>query len=297
MKISEHTEIDFKKWDEIILSSETPWVFAQSFYLNAVCPGWSAIISEDNKAVMPLTIKKKFGINYLMQPPFTPQLGLFGSYNESEGVELISYLKNKFKYIAIELNSGNTFINSEPKNKKTYIIDFRKPFVYNSNTKRNIAKANKLNLKCVEIDDGEIKTYTKKLLHPFLKNKLLIKPKQIKIFDQLLHNAINEKCLKSFVVIDENEKVSALAHFIYNEKHVVYLKGKSVDKSANSGSMHFLMDKAIEYFEYKNIRIFDFGGGQSDSLAQFYSGFGAKPLTYSVFNVNNLPKAIKWLKK
>ena len=33
-----HQDIDFKKWDATILSSDFPFVFAQSFYLNATCP-------------------------------------------------------------------------------------------------------------------------------------------------------------------------------------------------------------------------------------------------------------------
>ena len=43
--------------------------------------------------------------------------------------------------------------------------------------------------------------------------------------------------------------------------------------------------------------MFDFGGGQAYSLAQFFSGFGAIAVNYKIFNFNNLPKAIKWLKK
>ena len=85
-----------------------------------------------------------------------------------------------------------------------------------------------------------------------------------------------------------------MAHFISNGKHVVYLKGTNFDR--NSGSMHFLMDRAIQFFKAENLKMFDFGGGESDSMAQFYLGFGAKELIYKTYKVNNLPKVIKWLK-
>ncbi len=297
MKILEHNQIDLKKWDETILASDQPLVFAQTFYLNATSPGWAALVSDDHKTIMPLTVKRKLGINYLIQPPFTPQLGIFGKYDEKTANEFLNFIKSKFKFISIELNSGNASLGITGKNKRTFVIDYTKTYSYNSNTKRNIAKAIKANLICEEVKKQEMLSLTKKYLHPFLKKQLLIKPVQIKMFDQLLSNAGKENCLKTFIVKDQKQSISAMAHFISNGRHSVYLKGKSFDKNLNSGSMHFLMDNAIKYFENKKVATFDFGGGQTDSLAQFFSGFGAHPLEYKIYTSNNLPKAIKWLKK
>lgn len=297
MKFLKNNEIDFKKWDEVILSSEMPLVFAQSFYLNATSPGWMALVEGDYKCVMPVTAKKKLNINYLIQPPFTPQLGLFGSYDQNITETFFKYLTEIYGYISIELNAANFFTSFKTNDKRTFIIDFGKSYSYNSNTKRNIAKANKLNLKFEEVPVNEILLLTKKYFHPFLKNKLKIKPNQIRIFDNLLNSSIEVNKLKTFKVTNDLQEVCAIAHFIFNSKHAVYLKGTSFDKNANSGSMHFLMHHAIEFFKKEKILIFDFGGGQSDSLGQFFSGFGASALNYKTLKLNNLPKAIKWLKK
>ena len=59
-----HQDIDFKKWDATILSSAFPFVFAQSFYLNATCPNWDALIIGDYESVFPITQKIKFGFKY-----------------------------------------------------------------------------------------------------------------------------------------------------------------------------------------------------------------------------------------
>jgi len=295
MKILNNNEIDLKKWDETVLHSAMPLVFAQSFYLDATSPGWKALIEGDYKSVMPVTSNKKFGISYLTQPPFTPQLGIFGKYNEDVAKEFLEELKKDFKYISIELNASNTFSSSETKEKLTFIIEPGKEYKYNSNTKRNIAKAKKAGLKVNEVFGKEILSLSKKYLNPFLKKKLKIDPGQIKMFDQLVVNSINGDHIKTFIIIDEKEKVCGIAHFIFNEFHAVYLKGANFDR--NSGSMHLLMDHAIEFFRNNKIRMFDFGGGQNESLAQFYSGLGGEPLNYKIYKVNNLPKAIKWLKK
>ena len=62
IKHIKHQNIDFEKWDKTILSSVYPLVFAQSFYLNATCPQWDALIIGDYESVFPLTYNTKFGI-------------------------------------------------------------------------------------------------------------------------------------------------------------------------------------------------------------------------------------------
>lgn len=296
MKILEHNEIDFKKWDDVILNSELPLVFAQSFYLNATCPGWNALVTDGYKTIMPVTSNKKLGIKYMLQPPFTPQLGVFGVFAKKVVNDFLNVLTSKFKYISIELNASNVVDGSDLKDKRTFVIDFKHDFLFNSNTKRNIAKANKLGLVVEQVPYENTLVLNKKYLHPFLKNKLKIKPNQIKLFDQLLKNSIENNYLTTFVTKDKDAKIIAIAHFISNGRHSVYLKGTSFDKTSNSGSMHLLMSKAVTLFKERGVDFFDFGGGQTESIAQFYSGFGAKPLVYKIYKANNLPKAIKWLK-
>jgi hypothetical protein len=296
LKLLKHKEIDFKKWDQVILNSELPLVFAQSFYLNATCPDWNALITDDYKSVMPVTSNKKLGINYILQPPFTPQLGIFGVFNKKVANDFFNLLKVEYKYISIELNSTNIFDGFDLKDKRTFVIDYIQDYVFNSNTKRNIVKANKAGLVVEEVTYTNTLALNKKYLHPFLKNKLKIKPKQIKLFDQLLINSIENKYLNTLITKDRDGKIVAIAHFISNGKHAVYLKGTSFDKISNSGSMHLLMSKAIELFKIQKVKLFDFGGGQGESMAQFYSGFGAKEMRYKIYKINNLPKPIKWIK-
>jgi lipid II:glycine glycyltransferase (peptidoglycan interpeptide bridge formation enzyme) len=175
------------------------------------------------------------------------------------------------------------------------VIEFGKKFEYNTNTKRNISKAIKSGLTVIELADKETREVSKKNLNPFLKNKLKLSTADIKIFDQLLVNSIKEQYLKTLTVMDADKNILALAHFISNGKHAVYLKGTAFDKT--SGAMHFLMDHAINFYKSKGVELFDFGGGQSESMARFYSGFGAKELLYKLYQVNNLPKPLKWIKK
>jgi hypothetical protein len=295
MKIVEHDKIDFIKWDEAILRSDMPLVFAQAFYLNATSPGWDAIVKDDYRSVMPVTAGRKFRINYISQPPFTPQLGAFGENDPKLPEEFLRILEEKYKYISLELNAANVFASADAKIKRTFTLNLEKEYVYNSNTKRNISKATKKGLLIEEVKGAKVNELTRKHLVPFLKKRLRISVKHVKVFNQLVSNANSAKHLRTFIVKNKEDKICAIAHFIFNKYHAVYLKGTNFDR--NSGSMHFLMNHAIEYFKNNKVKMFDFGGGQNDSLANFYSGFGAGALYYKVVKINNLPKPLKWLKK
>jgi hypothetical protein len=293
MKLLKNSEIDLAKWDRCILSSEFPLVFAQSFYLNATSPGWNALEQKDYYCVMPLTQSSKLGITYLIQPPFTPQLGLYGKHSPEDLKEFLDYAKQHYKFIAIELNASNKADGC--KQKRTYMIRLDEIYEFNSNTKRNISKAFKSGLKIEELKDNEILKQSKKHLNPFLRKQLKLPAKHIKLFEQLLVNSVSEKKINTFAVRNNSGEIRAIAHFISNGKHAVYLKGMNYDK--NNGSMHFLMSHAIDHYKRTGVKLFDFGGGQSESLARFYAGFGAIPVNYCEYKAISLPKVIRWLKR
>lgn len=291
----QHSEIDFLKWDTTILKSTIPFVFAQSYYLNATCPNWEALIIGDYESVFPLTQNTKFGISYLYQPPFTPQLGVYGKINTQIEETFFNYLSSHFKFIDIELNASNTFISKEHSKKTTYFIDYKNGYQLNQNTKRNITKAVELNLTFERIFDSDIIDLSKSYLNPFLSKTLNLSQATIQKFEILLKEAIQNHALYSFKVVDRNNNVKAIAHFISNGKHTVYLKGTNFDKSENTGSMHYLTHSAIQFFENRSL-YFDFGGGSKESLATFYKGFGSLPLDYNVLKFNKLPWLLKLFK-
>lgn len=296
IKYIEHEQIDFKKWDQTILSSKFPLVFAQSFYLNATCPDWCALVMGDYKAVFPITQKTKLGVSYIHQPSFTPQLGLYGMFNEQDEKTVRDYLIQHYKLVEIELNASNVLVDRFTTPKQTYIIDYAKEIKQNQNTKRNITKALEHKLRFERIPDPEIVYLSAQYLNPFLSKKLNLSNHSISLFENLIKSAMNVENLYSFRVVDEQDQLKAIAHFISNGKHTVYLKGTNFDKSLNTGSMHLLTSSAIAFFSTRSLW-FDFGGGSKESLANFYKGFGGEVLEYKTLTINNLPFLIKVLKK
>lgn len=291
----QHQDIDFKKWDQTILNSETPFVFAQSFYLNATCPKWDALIIGDYESVFPLTYKTKFGYSYLPQPPFTSQLGVFGKVNLEVEQLFYEYITKHFTLIDLELNVSNKISSEFISPKNTYVLNYKNEYKFNQNTKRNINKAIENGFIVERVGDNDVVTLSQKYLNPFLEREVKLNKATVSLLDDLLKNSIESKTLYTFKVIDKNQTIKTLGHFICNGKHALYLKGTNFDKADNSGSMHLLMKYAIEFFADK-ATFFDFGGGSKQGLANFYMGFGGQVSTYSFLQVNRLPRLIKFIK-
>lgn len=278
------------------MSSVYPLVFAQSFYLDATFPAWDALVIGDYESVFPLTQKEKMGILYLHQPPFTPQLGVYGHVSPAVEQQFYDYITARYKLIEIELNASNALKSKDHAPKQTFVIDYKSGYKFNQNTKRNVAKAQENQLVFERIPEAEVLPLSRQYLNPFLKKQLRLSPLVVSRFDDLLRSATAAGTLYSFRVVDPEKKVQAIAHFISNEKHTVYLKGINFDKQVSLGSMHLLNSSAIQFFAGKT-QLFDFGGGTKESLANFYKGFGAVALSYQSLKYNRLPWLINVLKK
>lgn len=290
-----HRLIDFRKWDRCIDQSSWPCVFAQSFYLNAVSPGWDALVKGDYESVFPITKKRKLGYSYLPHPVFTGQLGLFGKLNKDLEKEVLSYLQSQFRLVEIELNCKHRLRTDQLIEKCTHVIDYSRPFEYNENTQRNIKRALKAGFQVEVMEDKTLLSLSKKHLDPFITETLKIDTYGLTRFHELLKAALQHKQIKTYCTKTKNGEVLALAHFIHNKHQVIYLKGSNFDKEDNSGSMHLLMSRAIEDFKAQ-VKIFDFSGGSIPNIARFFKGLGGEPLYYPVFKYNKLPGFIKLLK-
>ena len=106
MRLLSHNEIDIVKYDECIENSMQGTVYAMSWYLNAVFPGWSAYVIDDYDVVMPIPLKQKFGLKYALQPQFCQQLGIFSKswLSKLQAKELFGKLPVLY---SLCFNSGN----------------------------------------------------------------------------------------------------------------------------------------------------------------------------------------------
>lgn len=298
-----HHDINKKKWDECVLNSQYPLVYAESWYLDAVSPNWDAyVLEKDNcyTAVFPLTQRRKYGVTYLPQPPFCQQLGLFSS----EKVDLNSFLARVIKqypliqislnhdnYLNIGDNVGEKRINLELNLNRTYEDIFTS---YNYNRKRDLKKAKKAELfiePSLNIDF---------FIDFFQKEKKLfisgLGDKYWKVLRQIHQRGVKKSAIKLIFAYNSTREVVASGLYLVSNKRIIFLLGTSSAEGQENGGMTFLMDSVIHEYCLQDM-VLDFEGSMIPGVAKFYESLGGKEKKYISLKASRLAVLLKILKK
>ena len=299
-----HTDINKLKWDTCITSSAQSLLYAESWFLDIVSPGWDALVEDDYKSVFPLTKRKKFGINYLFQPFFTQQLGLFSidvNISENKVIEFLSAIPGKFKLIEIQLNSFNYFtsFNSFTINRKlTCHLSLSESYEkirenYSENLRRNIKKSLTSGIETTK------NVVPEDIISLFRLNKGLeinkLKEGDYKTFLKLLSEANSRNLLDCRGILDSNGNLIAGCIFLKSKFSFIFLFSATNKEAKETGAMSLLIDSFIKEHSNED-NLLDFEGSMDINLARFYKSFGSKEVVYLQIQKNNLPVIIRWLK-
>ncbi len=304
IRFLEHNEIDKKKWDAAIALSPTAVVYACSWYLDIVSPKWSAMVEDDYSSVFPLCQRSKFLFNYLFQPNFTQQGGLFQQNSIPSKEKLQQFLENipsKYKLVEINLNFQNS-INKFGKwiyqERKTHhlslnfsIDEIRKK--YSENLSRNIKKATKTAIH-VESDDDLQSVIS---LFRSERGKAI---KTLREFDyiilmKLFEQGNKQNLFELLVVKNSLGKLIAGALFLKSFHSYVFLFSATNNEARQNGAMSLILDHFIEQHQYEN-KVLDFEGSMDKDLARYYKSFGSQEIVYLQIRKNTLPPLIRLLK-
>jgi hypothetical protein len=291
--------IDKKKWDRCISSAPNGLVYAVSFYLDTMAPGWDALVLNDYEVVMPLPTRKKWGRRYIFQPSMTPILGVFGAGTDKNMVDhFLRAIPKDLSLWDLSLNAAN---EANPATFPLYrrtncILSLARNYAslqdsYSENTRRNIRKAAAMN--CVvrkSIPLSDIIAICRTEFPKFTK----VEPGLFEKLDHIYHEAGLKTA--SYGVYDEKCILQASAAFIFFRQRVYYwLVGNSSDSKKYNAS-YLLMDAFIRDHAGTDL-ILDFEGSDTKSVADFYLKFGAHPEYFTSIFYNRLPFPISLLKK
>ena len=294
IKHLKYNEIDKNKWDECIRTSFNGNIYAYSWYLDIVCESWEALVEDDYERVFPLTTGKKFGINYLYQPFFTQQLGVFSKNILSKGIvdKFIFSIPEKYKFAEILLNTFNKVDNKEfdvtPQLNheldliNSYRILYRH---YSKNTKRNITKAEKAGLTIVKnVKPDEIIKLFRKNRGKTVKT---LKEKNYNVLSRLIYAAIYRGIAQIYGAYTKNNQLCSGVVFIEGNKKAVFIFSGNNSEAREYGAMPFLIDAFIKDNSGKHLTL-DFDGSNNPNLARFYKSFGSKEVNYYKLQINKL---------
>jgi len=270
-----HSNIDFQKWDETVLNAANSLMYAESWYLNIVSANWEALVLGDYEYVMPLPVKRKFGLSFLAQPPLTQQLGIFSKQIIDERIVELFINNIPYRSYHLNLNEQNQYYKGvqQPNLLLPLSNNYQTLFSnYSTNTKRNIKKAQQ-----AEISVSEEITPEQFLDFYFLAMNNDAKPDK-NLTERIVKTCFERKKLKLYVAIQENELTSVLC-LLHSRGRLVYLLAASNAKGKELSAMSLIVDKVIQDFAETNL-CFDFEGSKVETIARFYQGFGAEATTF-----------------
>jgi len=287
-----YAEIDFERWDFCISQASNSLIYAKSWYLNIVSPGWEALISEDYAYVMPLAVKRKHGIPYLVQPILTQQLGVFSKKEIKE--EILKRFIRKIPYLSYHLN-----LNEQNEYKKSfalpnYVLDLNNNFEelhsnFSKNTKRNIEKASKLGVGvvCDLTPDMFLEFY-------YLAEKGYSEPNKI-ITSKLIKTGFERKELMLYGAYNSKKELIAALCLLCSGKRLIYLLPVSNEQGKKCAAMFLIVSEIIRN-NSRSFSLLDFEGSRLEGIARFYKGFGSENRAYfeiKRMSVNTINKIFK----
>ena len=290
-----HNQIDRIKWDATIAQSLCDLPYAYSWYLDVVCPMWEALASDDYAYVMPLPLKKKWGISYLIHPIWVQQLGIFSAQEVTS--EIFNAFRCRIPYLVYDFNIN--YLNSRvsclvSSHKTNLIIPYIKNIdpirkQYTTNTRRNITKTNKCGL---EIREASIDEFVAlwQTENQSMRSDLhtTIRPLVEAAFKS--RDAIN--CVSKvdiaegnftphlFGVYREGRLVASLFG-IQTRTRFIYLIPVSNREGKECCAMFALVDHILETICCPQGLTFDCEGSMLEGVARFYRGFGAVEQPYA----------------
>jgi hypothetical protein len=279
MKHLRHDEIDLKKWDACVLSDPSGLPYALSWFLEIASPEWEGLVWGDYEVVMPLPVKYKWKLPYLVQPAGCQQLGLFGKGITLEIIdEAIRWIKKHYIYIHIYLNYHNA--HPSLKERKNLILPLDEKYdtlysFYHTNLKRNLKKSMNFENRVTETFIWDT------LLHYFKQSPHFKETPRgwLDVIEKLGYEAFNRQVAKTVGLFSEKGEFLACANLLFTKNRIIFWFSATSAEGRNRSSMHYLIDYLIKKYAGSSM-IFDFEGSENPTLARFYSSFGAIEQNY-----------------
>ncbi len=292
-------EVDSIRWNDCLERADNGSPYARTDYLDALSPGWEALVQGNYEQVMPLPVRKKFGIRYLYQPALVPQLGVFGKSLDKEAI--LTFLKaipSDIQWIDVTLNPSNRLQHPDYpiRQRNNFILPLSDDYAtlrsrYRENHRRNLQRAEKAGCTI------DLATGVREILA--LVQAHVIPPPKIssavqESFLRLMENWIQMGRAQTFGV-RVNDQLLAGAVFLMHRNRAYYLLAGNHPNGKTLGASHTLIDAFVQANAGTD-RILDFEGSDLPSLAFFYEGFGSFSEPYGWLRVYRLPWWMQWIK-
>jgi hypothetical protein len=303
VQVLHNNEIDKLQWDECINVCPDGLIYAKSFYLDNICPGWKALTGEKYEWVLPVTDKTKFGISYLYQPPFTQQLGIFAKSNIIVPYEeIIQWLKQHYKFwevnwnYAIDIKSLHSLQTAPATN---FILNLSHSYESTKEGYHNVLIKNLKRSKHFHHHYKTSEDFNKciDLYRKYYGNRIShVKSADYNKFSNICYYALQHNMLHCRQVTDDKAEVLAMTLLLFDGRRLYNIINVTTEAGRKIQANHFLLDSIIHEFSGRDL-LFDFEGSDLPGVKLFYENFGAVSEPYYMIKYNALPLPLKLFKK
>jgi hypothetical protein len=291
-------EIDTRRWDDCIDRSPNGLLYGRSFFLDVMTGGqWDGLVLGDYSAIMPLPWRRKAGIRYLYQPPFTQQTGIFSPEDipASLVTGFLGQVQAHFRFAEIFLNFGNA--HPDLVRHTNFILHLDVPYPqlagqYKMDLVRNLRRAERFDLEYKK--DPDLAATLQNYRRSYGYRTPHVRDRDYRRFATL--------CLlmqqKEQLVIREvsrGQQPVATAILLRDKDRLYLLQSTTLPTGRGLEANHYLLDRLIREWAGTGLML-DFEGSDLPGIAHFYKNFGSIDQPYYFYRLNRLPWPIGRIK-
>lgn len=297
-------QIDDNAYDRCIARSPQSLIYAYSWYLDAVSPGWELLVEGDYERVMPLPVQRRYGVKALIQPLFCHQLGLFAADATADAPVLARFLDVLYQHIryipAYQFQAANVpELAAGPGQllpMTNYVLNLQKPYAelaagYSKDRKNNLKRGIQQNWEFAETNNiGPLIDLFRNY------NTVGIGRVAPRAYEQLerLVGALLERERARIRVALQNGRIEAGNLLVTDENRVIHLFCSASPVGRKGNARTVILDQFIRDYAGQPM-VFDFESPEVESLAAFNRSFGAEPEPYARLVSNRLPGSVRFL--
>jgi len=300
-----HQAVDRLQWDALIGKAPNGLIYALSWYLDSVSPGWEAVVKEEQGryvAVMPLPVRTKFGFRYLKQPLFAQQLGVF--YLEAptpqEWQEIGHVLRKRFRFVTrYSFNTANAdLLTNEAFGVpitafKTYYLSLRPTHAqllagYKANRRWRLNQARRQDLRLAPTTNIDLMI---QIFHENTASKIygvVGEDYEYRLLRTLYASAAKKGLAEMWQAqLPDDDVVAMILLFKFNNQFI-YIFNSSTAVGKETGAISLLLDGVFRTYAGQEI-CFDFEAPEVATVAHFYGSFGSVEMPFPSISYNQLP--------
>jgi hypothetical protein len=309
-------EINRPQWDALITAAPNGLIYALSWYLDIVSPGWAALVREEAGRYvsgLPLPVQTRFGFAYLKQPLFAQQLGVF-SLEAPTAADWQAYgrqLRQRFRFITrYSFNAANAELLGEGEagpaltlpgtNFTTYYLSLQPSYAqlrsgYKPVRRWRLNQARRRDLRVEPSTDIDL------LLRLFDENTapsifgVVGEAYEYRLLRALYAAANRAGLAEMWQARAPGGDVVAMILLFRFKNQFTYIFNASSAAGKELGAITLLLDEVFQTYAGQPLT-FDFEAPEVENVAVFYRSFGSVPTPFRTVSHDGLPWPLRQLR-